>query len=108
MAKMIRVGEQGEYVKGIIQAAKSGILNLRNKPGLYALYKEDELIKIDAASDLKVVLWPILSVPEGPNFCMEEVPPLQSLQDKLDLCAKKQEIIERYQKDHEGRAPRYN
>lgn len=108
MAKRIRIGEQGEYVKGIIQAAKSGILNLRNKPGLYALYKEGELIKIDAANDLKVVLWPILSVPEGLYFCMEEVPPLQSLQDKLDLCAKKQECIKRYQKDHDGKAPRDN
>lgn len=108
MVKGTRVGEQGEYVKEVIKAAKSGILDLRNKPGLYALYKEDELVKIDAAIDLKVVLWPILSVPEGLSFCMEEVELDHPRQYEPYLRAKKQELIERYKKDHDGEAPRYN
>lgn len=117
MAKMIRVGEQGEYVKGPIQDAKGGVFNVPEKPGLFALYKEDELIKIDATINLQAILREIRMSPETTcpdlqqqttRFCVEKVTLSHPQQYEPYLRAKKQELIAQYQKDHDGKAPRYN
>ena len=118
MSKMIRVGEQGKYVKGLILAAEGGVFSAPAEPGLYALYQEDgELIKIDAAINLQAVLREIKMSPNTPcpdlqqqttYFCVEEVKLSHPQQYEPYLRAKKQELIERYQEDHDGEAPRYN
>ncbi len=114
MAKMRR---EGEYVKGPILDAKSGRFSVPPDSGLYALYKEDDLIKIGAAINLKVALGPILFQTEGSSlqqqttrFCVEKVTIDNISGDEVYeyLSEKAQERIEQYQKDHDGRAPRYN
>lgn len=108
-------GEQGEYVEGTIQAARGGVFNIPNEPGLYALYQEGELIWISGANDLRVDLQGIILLGAGgsdlrqaTHFCIEEVPSFNSLQDKRALFARGQALIEQYQKDHDGKAPRCN
>ena len=112
---MLRVGELGKYVKGPIKAIKGGVFSVPNEPGIYALYKEDELIQIAPASDLKVVLQEIIMRGKGDSylqqathFCVEEVTIPNPPKDKLYLYARAKQVSERYQEDHYGEIPRCN